>query len=199
MPLSRSESFKNLANARVSLEFPEAKAGPDGWPYLFVKTSSEGTEPLPKIIEWLCEKGIGLVVNAHKGEPDEILTYGMVWGFKVYGHLEGGADLARQPSGKFQIEDGQKVIAGEPTEEFLPKYARKILKDFLVQQGVLRPKILLLGQSENQYDLCFSLDSLGNPPPEEHQGIAEALRWFLPSDYSLVLVNEEGLPPFLDI
>jgi hypothetical protein len=37
---------------------------------------------------------------------------------------------------------------------------------------------------------------LGNPPTKEHQGIAEAISWFLPPHYSIVLISETGLPPF---
>ena len=49
------------------------------------------------------------------------------------------------------------------------------------------------------YDLCFSLESLGGPPNQEHSGIAKALSWFLPQHYSVALVKEEGLPSFFDL
>jgi hypothetical protein len=37
---------------------------------------------------------------------------------------------------------------------------------------------------------------LGNPPEREHEGIAEAIAWFLPNHYSVVLISEKGLPTF---
>ena len=34
---------------------------------------------------------------------------------------------------------------------------------------------------------------------EEHAGVAEAIAWFLPPHYSVVLVSETGLPDFISI
>jgi hypothetical protein len=52
---------------------------------------------------------------------------------------------------------------------------RNILKEFFRDQGVFAPKILVMSSDRVNYDLVFSLESLGNPPVKEHQGIAEAI------------------------
>jgi hypothetical protein len=49
---------------------------------------------------------------------------------------------------------------------------------------------------QKNYDLCFSLESFGNPPETEHKGLAEALSWFLPAHYSIALISEKLLPGF---
>src|ERR1044072_556607 len=74
-----------IIDAKVALESEEAKRGPDGWPYLFVKTSATGKEPVSRIVTWLVDRGIGMAVNAHKMVPDYIFTYGMIWNFKETG------------------------------------------------------------------------------------------------------------------
>ncbi|HWU44373.1 MAG TPA: hypothetical protein VN132_13070, partial [Bdellovibrio sp.] len=65
--------------------------------------------------------------------------------------------------------------------------------------AVLRPRILVMSTDRKHYDLAFSLESLGNPPQKEHAGIAEAIGWFLPPHYSIVLVSEKGLPEFVEL
>ncbi len=54
--------------------------GPDGWPYLSVRTG-RGDEPVEKVVRWLAGRGIGMVVNAFKMAPDYVFTYGMLWNF----------------------------------------------------------------------------------------------------------------------
>jgi hypothetical protein len=81
----------------------------------------------------------------------------------------------------------------------LPQYVRNILKQFFMDQNVMRPRILVMSTDRKNYDLAFSLESLGNPPVKEHQGVAEAISWFLPPHYSIVLVSEIGLPEFTDL
>ena len=139
-----------------------------------------------------------MVVNPqNKTYPDYVFNYGMVWHFK-----ETGLFVRRQadvPAGTVEITPGQGLHAGPPTPEYLPNYVRAILKEFFRDQGLLAVKILVMSQDRKHYDLAISLESLGNPPMKEHQGIAEAISWFLPGHYSLVLVSEKGLPPFTDL
>ena len=59
----------------------EPQNGPDGWPYLLVRTSAEAAEPFARVVEWLAGRGIGLVVNPHKMVPDYVFTYGMLWNY----------------------------------------------------------------------------------------------------------------------
>ncbi|MEQ1665166.1 MAG: hypothetical protein ABL927_07315, partial [Bdellovibrionales bacterium] len=79
---------------------------------------------------------------------------------------------------------------------FLPQYVRKILRTFFLDNGIKEMKILLLITEDKNFDLCFSLESAGSPPENEHMDFLEAVSWFLPAHYSLRLVSEEGLPKF---
>lgn len=189
--------FMALTQSNVKLLSETPQSGPDSWPYLFVETSEEGTEPANKVIQWLALKGVGLAVNPMKPYPDFVFSYGMLWHFKETGLFYRTAEDS--PVGTLEISKGQGLHAGPPSPEYLPVYVRTILKEFFRDQGVLRPRILVMSQDRKHYDLAFSLESLGNPPTKEHQGIAEALSWFLPPHYSLVLVSEIGLPEFSDL
>src|SRR6266404_1694620 len=70
-----------FAGMKVQLESDQAKTGPDGFPYFFVRTSAEATEPVRDLVQWLAPRGIGIVVNAHKMLPDYIFPHGMLWNF----------------------------------------------------------------------------------------------------------------------
>lgn len=194
-PQWENDFFMQLSQGKLKLLSQDPQVGPDGWPYLLTETSSEAEEPAQKIIQWLATKGMGLVVNPQKEYPDYVFSYGMIWHFR-----ETGLFYRAKPevsTGSFELRDGAQLHAGEPTPQYLPQYVRNILKDFFRDQGVYAPKILVMSTDRVNYDLAISLESLGNPPTKEHQGVAEAISWFLPPHYSIVLVSEQGLPPFV--
>ncbi|MEZ0392733.1 MAG: hypothetical protein ACAH59_10990 [Pseudobdellovibrionaceae bacterium] len=192
-----NQFFHALTEGKLKLISPEPQTGPDNWPYLLTETSEEATESTQKLIAWLSERGIGLAINPMKEYPDYVFSYGMLWSFRESGFFY--KPIAERPIGAVQFETSKLVHAGPPTEEFLPGYVRKILRDFFRDQGILKPQILVISTDGVNYDLALSLESLGKPPDQEHQGIAEAISWFLPPHYSLMLISEEGLPPFSDL
>lgn len=206
--LSQPESYRDIeweralmiafSEAKVELSGQDAKSGPDGWPYLYVKSSAQATEPVQRVCEWLAQRGIGLVLNAHKMMPDYIFTYGMIWNFCETGSFQ-KFDVP-VVAGDAEYAKSEGITFGPPAEAYLPKYARSVLKQFLNAQGVEYPKILVAtDKSYAKTDLILSLDSLGNPPDREHKALAEALAWFLPTHYALVLAKEKGLPKFINL
>ncbi len=196
-PAWETQLFQALMGANLKLISQEPQAGPDNWPYILAQSGHEATEPAQKILLWLAERGIGLAINPQKEFPDYVFTYGMIWFFKETGFFF--KTLEEPKTGSVQFETNSLVHAGPPTEWFLPSYVRKVVRDFFRDQAILRPRILVMSTDQVHYDLAFSLDSLGHPPEAEHEGIAEALSWFLPPHYSLLLIQEEGLPPFSDL
>lgn len=201
----RDRSWENnflhqLSQSNLNLLSADPQTGPDGWPYLFAEVSDSSAESAQKILRWLSEKGIGLVINPNKAMPDYILSFGMVWSFRETGYffkMAEKSDSAFNSQGDFEQ---QKVLDfGDASEVYLPGYVRKVLKDFFRDQGLLQPKILLLSYDKKNYEIVFSLESLGNPPENEHAGIAEAISWFLPPHYEIVLASEKKLPTFFPL
>ena len=186
-----------LPYGKFSLVYEDAKPGPDGWPYLFVEAKPEGSEYGAQLLNWLSTRGIGLAVNPEQSMPDFVLTYGMAWNFKERGSIVTDDKGSRPETTRLEFKHGDQVLVGQPTEAYLPGYVRKIIKQFLFDQGVLAPKIAVLQNSEQtQIDLAFSLESLGHPASDEHAGIAEAIAWFLPAHYSVALVSEKVITGF---
>ncbi len=99
-------------------------------------------------------KGVGLVVNPRKDYPDYVFTYGMLWHFKETGLFYRTA--AEAPIGTVEMEQGQKLHAGPPAPQYLPQYVRNTLKQFLFDQGIHRPRILVMSTDRKNYDLAFS-------------------------------------------
>jgi hypothetical protein len=188
--------FHALSMANLNVFAPEPKVGPDGWPYLLAMVEENSTEPFQRILQWIADKGIGLVINPEKEYPDYVFTYGMLWFFKETGLFYQTPQNAREGVFEFQIKDIKQ--AGEPAASYLPPYVRQVVKEFFVQQGVLLPKILAFSLDGTNFELAFSVESLGSPEQSEHQGILEAISWFLPPHYTVALVSEKELPiPFV--
>jgi len=187
--------LQSFVEANVAITSDEPQNGPDGWPYLFVKTSAEGKEPVPRVLSWLSERGIGVAVNPHKMVPDYIFTYGMIWNYRETGQFLAPMESVAADRVSYKKED--KWIFGAPTEKYLPQYVRRVLREFFTAQKMNQPKILVATSPDfKQTDLLVSLESLGLPGAQDHRRIAEFIGWFLPMHYSIVLANEMGLPKF---
>ena len=182
-----------LSEAQLRVLSPDPQAGPDGWPYLMAETD-QGTEPAQKILQWLATRGIGLVINPQKETPDYALSWGMVWSFRETGRFFNR--VLNEHKGAVELTLNQIAHAGTPSPQYLPDYVRSILREFFRDQGILQPKILVVSEDRKNYELAFSLEALGNPPEAEHLGVLEAIGWFLPPHYSLILISEKGRPAF---
>ena len=173
--------------------------GPDQWPYLFVESGKKAKEPVWQIIDWLSHRGMGLVVNGEDSFPDYVFTYGMIWNFKQTGAFVSPCHGLQSSS--FVLEPGQRIFFGPPSIQYIPLYVRTVLKQFFTDQGLVdRPPLWLMVSGDGKhYDLCFSIESLGNPPKKEHQWIAEFLSWFFPNHFSIVLTSEKFFPKFYNL
>lgn len=187
--------LKALPQAQLRIVNEAPVAGPDGWPYLLVAT--DGDEPFLKVAQWLVNQGVGVVINPEKPIPDYVITYGMIWNLRERGEFF--TRVEKPSTGPVDLKDGQQVYAGPPSEAYLPKDVRAIMREFLRQQKVTAPKVLMVSEDQTRWDLAISLESLGSPPDAEHAGIAEAISWFLPGHYSIVLMRESTLPGFVEL
>lgn len=184
--------FKELLNTKVGLLSESLQTGPDDMPYLFVTTDSENpSEDMHSLLKWCYEKGAGLVLNPQRPEPDFIFTYGMVWNFIHNGEFLSSEVIVGTKS---NTPNASKYFAGEIVESVWPKVPRTWLKKFLLEQGVIAPKAVLLSEDQKKYEIAFSIESLGSGDESEHEGILETFAWFFPRHYSLMLVKEKMIP-----
>ncbi len=196
-----NQFFKSFCDGHVHLLFEQPQQGPDGWPYLLAESevaedqAVKDPESVQKILNWLSTRGVGLVLNPRKEYPDYVFTFGMIWSFRESGFFYKPIDASRK-AGAVLLSNENGIGYADPSEEFLPKYVRQILKEFFRDQGLHAVKLSMISEDQKNFDLAFSIESLGNPPANEHQQIAEAISWFLPPHYSVMLVSEKDLPVF---
>ena len=194
------EFFKLLPKTSFELLGDTPMEGPDGMPYLVVKTVEQG-ESGSQVLDWLGEKGVGLVVNPKGETPDYVFSYGMIWNFLANGEFLTPMENSSLETGEMSLKAGEEMMAGTPNETYLPSHVRALFREFLGQQGVTKPRIVMLSQDSVNYDLCFSLESLGHPPEDEWQGILEGFSWFFPLHYSFSIISEEMIQgiEFIDL
>lgn len=199
--------FKLFSESNLKILTDDPQQGPDGWPYLICEIAENTLTPqladfenhkvdsAQKILHWLSTRGIGLVINPQRlPYPDYVFSYGMIWSFRETGYFIKfqSLDLNKQ----IVIDPNSKIKVGPPTTEYLPLYVRSIIKDFLRDQSVFDARIQMISTDGENYDLCFSLESLGSPPESEHEGLLEAISWFLPPHYTIAVVSEKGFAGF---
>lgn len=172
-------------NVTVMKEDPQA--GPDGFPYLFLETSEAASEPMSKILAWLSVRGIGLVLNPKPPYPDYVLTYGMIWNYREQGEFVSSFD----PGKAEKTIEWSNVNVRPPSEKDVPQYVRTLLKQFFLDHGIENPQMLMVSGDGEEFELAFSLESLGSPPVEEQKQLGEALSWFFPNHYSIILVQSD--------
>lgn len=196
--------FKLLSEANLQILADDPQQGPDGWPYLICeitdleKNEDKKIDSSQKILHWLSSRGIGLVVNPKKlPYPDYIFSYGMIWSFRETGYFIKYQNMNIDK--QLVIDPDKNIKVGPPTTEYLPLYVRSIIRDFLRDQSLFDARILMISTDGENYDLCFSLESLGSPPESEHEGILEAISWFLPPHYTVAVVSDKGLSEFESI
>jgi hypothetical protein len=191
--------FKAIVPAKVQMLADQAQPGPDGWPYLLLKTGGEqATEPFSRILDWTSGKGVGLALNTHKMVPDYIFTYGMIWNFVLTGYFV-SPQTAAVP-GQVEFGTANDHLVGEPSPQYLPPQVRSVLRDFLNTQGFKSPKVVVVTSRDYKTtDLVFSIESLNHLGPAHHRTFAEALSWFLPQHYSLILGSESDFGGFVEL
>ncbi|MCC6137899.1 MAG: hypothetical protein IT287_04655 [Bdellovibrionaceae bacterium] len=182
-------------NIRVLSENPQE--GPEGFPYLL--TTSYGQdydEPFTKVAHWCADTGVGIVLNPTEDGEDYLFTFGMLWNYKYRG------EFYSQWTHEETEASAPQMVIRKITDVFWPEKPRKIFKEFLIHQSILRPRVCLFSKSaSSDPELGISLECLGNPPQRERAQLLEAFSWFFPRHYALVLVSEAdiGTQHFIDV
>lgn len=195
--------FKLMSSSNLSLISMDPQQGPDHWPYIFASTATDQkafqVDSAQKILWWLSDKGIGMVVNPDRQPyPDFVFSYGMIWYFRETGFFM-NPPSKETPNTVMTPNAENQWHTGAPSEQYLPKYVRLVLKNFFADQMKHNVKVMVMSADRKNYDLAFSIESLGNPPQSEHSQIAEALAWFLPPHYTVALVSEVGFSAFAEL
>lgn len=193
--LWEQELFRLLPQSSIYIIKDSVQMGPDGWPYLYLSTDKTkehvAEDHAAHLIQWAYENAVGLVLNPDKERPDYIFHYGLLWNFV---------------HNKFFIKDfvsefpeNAPIYISQVSEDIIPQHALNFIKEYIKSAGIDKPRGALISRDKINYEFALSLESLGNPPKEEHEGIARGIGWFLPNHIPVLLIFEEKLQKLFDL
>ena len=140
--------YENVQTASFACGNPQIFNGPDGFPY-FVLTTPEPHKPFESFCirnmkdDFILDKGFGVAINPSESSVDWVFSYGDI----VNLHLN-NEFYSKKASIEIQnveiIQKEEKVLIAQPSESYLPRQTRQVLKSFLQSIGVKRPKLMMV-------------------------------------------------------
>ena len=198
-----SQSFlENIVQASFRCGDPQVITGPDGFPYVQLLM------PIPKerfqcyviehmVDDFLLELGYGIVINPDSQQPDWVLSYGDLMNFDLTGSFYTNEPSPFNTLKEDEIIQGdEKVLVGQPSELILTQMNRNVLRNFLLNNGVESPKVLLMSRTSANgaasQELVFNLTPADFENEEVFRSVMQNLGWFLPRHYSFVGMKEDS-------
>jgi hypothetical protein len=183
----------NVADAGFRCSEPQVIQGPDGFPYFMLFLPNQ-YQPFQAFVirrmkdDFLLEAGYGIVINPHGAQSyaDWVFSYGDIVNFHINGEFYTSIHIPEFEDDELNYGD---VQAEQPSEKFLPKQARLVIKDFLKSQGMQLPKILLLTKNIDGcrvQRLVFNLYLENFPTTRHFEFTMNHLSWFLPRHYKIL-------------
>ena len=189
--------YEVVVDCSFTDDMPQVFFGPDHFPYFGLNTPAENLpfEPycIRMILDKLTEDGVGVVINRDGMKAQWVFTYGDLLTLRMFGTFEVAPPVARPK--QETIPKGNQVMIGQPSEEFLPGYARKVLRNYLQRMmAISEPGVFLLSRPGGTpaQELVFSVFPENFETPDTFQGAMKALRWFLPRHYGVVSVPKDS-------
>lgn len=194
------DSFlEDIDESKLQLADPEVAIANDGYPYVHVKTADPDASfqayVIKSEVETMLQNGFGLVINAHKDQPDWLFSYGDLLNYQLNGEFYTD-DSIFSPHGKdFVVPQDEKILVGQPSEDIIPQQTRQHLREYLRFSGIKNAKVLLMARNYENEETA-SQDIVLNITPDqfanmnEYNQVMNTIAWFLPRHYSIVGVDE---------
>lgn len=191
--------YDNVKTASYASDDPQVFTGPDGFPY-FVLRTPEPNKPFESFCinnlkdDFLFENGIGVVLNPGETSIDWVFSYGDM----VNLHLNGEFFSRRQAveiKNEEVVTSDEDFLVAQPSESYLPKQTRAILKSFLQSIGVEQPKVMLVSRTvegEVIQELAFNIFHEDFETTEILNYRLQQISWFLPRHYIIVSLTRES-------
>lgn len=193
----REKFLANVIDAKFSSGDPEILRGPDGYSYLNLLSPGTLDRSSDVVIrQWmddLIEKGIGVAINPQQN-PDWVFTSGDILNFKLNGEFYTASpdfNLEREEI----IQKEEEVLVGQPSEIYLPRQARRSIKNFLSQLDIENPQILLLARTKPEgmlQELAFDITRADFDQDKDFDYAMQSVSWFLPSHYTVISLSKDS-------
>ncbi|MFZ4260733.1 hypothetical protein ACFRAE_01730 [Sphingobacterium sp. HJSM2_6] len=196
------EFIANISDSNLVLSNPDVMISSEGFPYFNVRTVEPGENFQAFVINQklgtILQNGFGIAINAHKDQPDWMFTYGDILNLALNEEFYTEEHLFSLNSKDFAIGADEELLVGQPSEDILPSYARKHIREYLQYMGVKNPMLMLIArnykdETKVSQDLAFNLTPSNFSNAKEYQHAMNTLAWFLPKHYSLVGIASEQI------
>ena len=138
------EFLKNIGEAKLQLGDPEIIMDPDGFPYMHLKTVSTGESfkafVLKNEIPLLLEKTFGVIINPTNSKPDWIFSSGDILNYYLNEAFYTDETIFSKNVNAITIQKDEDILVGAPSEEILPTFVRRSIKEHLQHAGIKNPK-----------------------------------------------------------
>lgn len=204
----KQDFFSNVKTASFKCGDPQVIKGPDGFPYFALHMPEPG-QPFESFCisnmteDFLLERGFGVAINPAGNAVDWVFTYGDIVNQFLRNEFYTKSDGVEIQNIEVITED-QKVLVAQPSELYLPKQTRNVLKSFLQNIGIANPKIMLISRPVDGtmvQELAFNIYREDFETDKHLNYYLQQLSWFLPRHYIILSVpkNSDLASGFMDL
>jgi hypothetical protein len=200
---------------RFLAEFPtqicagdgKAVSGPDGFPYLQMSLESAARDDQPlkfsfqSVIPQLLESGAGVAFFSQSDSAEWVFTHGDIVNFHLSEKFY--SPLLDTKLANSDTEEDIKVLVSQPSEQYLPRETRKVIRSYLESQGAKNVRLQMMDVprvGEMFRYLVFEFSRSGKTD-EDLPLLLQGISWFLPQQYLLLGSNDpnEDRATFVDL
>jgi hypothetical protein len=203
----RQSFYLAIVDASMAAPSDQILRGPDTFPYFVLNLPPAGQDFEPfcisHILDVCLDKGFGVVIQPAANPPQWVFPYGMLWSLKELGRFqvepvaqspEKMADLAAAKTEPAEGGAGQ-ILTSQPSVGFFPAYARKTIRQFLIEKtGNPDPQVLLVTNPHSVpvQSLAFSVFVEDFADQKAFEEVMYRLTWFLPGHYGLLSIAKKS-------
>ncbi|MCB9135314.1 MAG: hypothetical protein H6636_07800 [Anaerolineales bacterium] len=192
-----SKFYAHIVDCSMTDDLPQVFFGPDHFPYFGLNLPPEDGPYkefcIRSMLEKLTEDGVGVAINREGLNAQWVFSYGDLLTLRMFGAVEVPApEPGSETANRTQ---GNQVLVSQPSEAYLPGYARKVIREYMQKMmGIEKPGVLLLSRPGVMppQELVFSVFPETFETREIFNGALRALRWFLPRHYGVVSVPKNS-------
>lgn len=191
--------FEHVETASFASTIPQITVGPDGFPY-FILLTPEPHKPFESFCirnmkdDFLLEKGFGIAFNPKDSSVEWVFSYGDIVNLhlnKVFYTEADNIEIKNEET----INKAEEILIAQPSDRYLPKETRAILKKHLQSIGIKQPKIMMIcRQVEGVFirELAFNIFKEDFSSVNQLNNIMHQLSWFLPKHYIILSVPKDS-------
>lgn len=195
----RDRFLEHIDGANLKLGDPEVLIHNDGFPYIQLQTVSADESfqafVIKNQLDIIMEQGFGIAINAQLQQPDWIFSYGDLVNLRLNDSFYTDDSIFSDPRTYRNVNKDEEILVGQPSEEILPSFLRRQIREFLNHSGVKHPKVMLIARNYTDeerasQDLVFNIIPAQFATEKDFNAIMNTIQWFLPKHYSFFGVDE---------